>query len=254
MSMDASKKKEISDKVRWLARYPNNEAKRFKRYVINGLKFRTKDSEVTKKTQNSGVCVVTEGGAIYYGVLIDIIELNYSDRFRYVLFKCQWADVISGRGCKKDEFGFSLVNFSRLIHTGDQLIDEPYVLASQASQVFYVEDVRHKDWMVVVRTKPREVFDVGIQALDDDDEVDTYMENVPYDVTIDDACDDVNDNHAWARVDEEGTIYDTPLISEDELLEQDFIDDEELSDDVYESNDDESNDDGSNDDESSDDD
>ena len=140
---------------------------------------------------------------------------------------------------------------------GDQLIDEPYVLASQALQVFYVEDVRHKDWVVVVRTKPREVFDVGVQALDDDDDDDkvyTYMENVPYNVTIDDACDDANDNHAWARVDEEGTIYDTPLISEDEFLEQDFIDDEELSDDVYESNDDESNDDGSNDDESSDDD
>ena len=108
--------------------------------------------------------------------------------------------------------------------------------------------------MVVVRTKPSEVFDVGIQALDDDDEVNTYMENVPYNVTTDDACDDVNDNHTWAWVDEEGTIYDTLLISEDELLEQDFIDDEELSDDFYESNDDESNDDGSNDDESSDDD
>ena len=191
------------------------------------MKFRTKYFEVTRKTQNSGVCAVTEGGATYYDVLIDIIELNYSDKFRYVLFKCQWADVISGRGCKKDEFEFSLVNFSRLIHTGDQLIDEPYVLASQASQVFYVEDVRHKG-VVVVRTKPREVFDVGIQALDDDDEVDTYLENVPYDVTTDDACDDVNDNHAWARVDEEETIYDTPLISEDELLKQDFIDDEEL--------------------------
>ena len=120
--------------------------------------------------------------------------------------------------------------------------------------MFYVEDMRHKDWMVVVKTKPREVFDVGIEAVDDDEEVDTYMENVPYNVTTDDACDDANDNHAWARVNEEGTIYDTPLISEDELLEQDFIDDEELSDDVYQSNDDESNDDGSNDDESSDDD
>ena len=109
-----------------------------------------------------------------------------------------------------------------MIHTGDQLIDEPYVLASQALQVFYVEDVRHKDWVVVVRTKPREVFDVGIQALDDDDdddEVETYMENVPYNVTTDDACDDANDNHAWALVVEEGTIYDTSLISEDELLE-----------------------------------
>ena len=78
--------------------------------------------------------------------------------------------------------------------------------------------------------------------------------NVPYNITIDDACDDANDSYAWARVNEEGTIYDTPLISEDELLEQYFIDDEELSDDVYESNEDESNDDGSNDDESSDDD
>ncbi|XP_050259394.1 uncharacterized protein LOC126704425 [Quercus robur] len=108
--------------------------------------------------------------------------------------------------------------------------------------------------MVVVKTKLREVFDVGIEAVDDEEEVDTYMENVPYNVITDDTCDDANDNHAWARVNEEGTIYDTSLISEDELLEQDFIDDEELSDDVYQSNDDESNDDGSNDDESSDDD
>ncbi|XP_075640179.1 uncharacterized protein LOC142611913 [Castanea sativa] len=218
MSMDACKRKELFDKVRWFARYLDNEAKWFKRYVINGLKFHTKDFEITRKTQNSGVCVVTEGGATYYGVLIDIIELNYSDK---------------------------------LIHKGDRLIDEPYVLASQALQVFYVEDVRHKDWMVVVQTKPREVFDVGIKAIDDDEEVDTYMENVPYNVTTDDACDDANDNHAWARVDEEGTICDTPLISEDELLEEDFIDDEELSDDIYESNDDGSSDDESSGDDSS---
>ena len=48
---------------------------------------------------------------------------------------------------------------------------------------------------------------------------------------------------------EEGTIYDTLLPSEDELLEQNFIDDVELSNDVYESNDDNSNDDDCNDDE-----
>ena len=124
--------------------------------------------------------------------------------------------------------------------------------------MFYVEDVRHKNWAVVVKTKPREVFDVGLNAShdddddddDDDDEVGTYHENVPYNITTDDACDDANDNHAWARVNEEWTIYDTPLISEDKLLEQDFINDEELSDDVYESHDDESNNDESSDDES----
>ena len=73
----------------------------------------------------------------------------------------------------------------------------------------------------------------------------TYLENVPYNITTDDACDDANDNYAWAWVNEKGTIYDTPLINENELLEQDFIDDEKLSDDVYEFNDDESNDDES---------
>ena len=111
MSMGASEKKKLSDKVTWLARYPNNEVKQFKRYVINGVKFHTKNSEVTRKTQNNKVCVVIEGGATYYGVLIDIIELNYSDRYRYVLFKCQWVDVISGRGCKKMSLDFPLSIF-----------------------------------------------------------------------------------------------------------------------------------------------
>ena len=79
--MDASKKKKLSDKVIQFARYPDNEVKQFNRYVINGLKFHTKDSKAIKKTQNSGVCVVTECGATYYGVLIDIIGLNYSNKY-----------------------------------------------------------------------------------------------------------------------------------------------------------------------------
>ena len=97
MSIDASVKKKLSNKVIWLARYPDNEAKQFNHYAINGVKFCTKDFGVTRRTQNSGVCVVTEGGATYYGVLIDIIQLNYFNKYRYILFKCQWVDVISGR-------------------------------------------------------------------------------------------------------------------------------------------------------------
>ena len=95
----SSEKKKLSDKVIWLARYADNEAKQFKRYVINGMKFHTKDSKATRKTQNSGVCIVNEGGATYYGILINIIELNYFDKYRYILFKCQWVDIIGGRGC-----------------------------------------------------------------------------------------------------------------------------------------------------------
>ena len=81
---------------------------------------------------------------------------------------------------------------------GGRLIDKSYELTFQVSQVFYVEDVRYKDWAVVVKKKPREVFDVDINAShgDDDDEMGTYLENVPYNITTDDACDDTNDNHA----------------------------------------------------------
>ena len=79
--MDASEKNKLSDKVIWLVRYLDNESKQFKHYIINGVKFRTKDSEVTRKTQNSRVCIATESGVTYYGVLINIIELNYSDKY-----------------------------------------------------------------------------------------------------------------------------------------------------------------------------
>lgn len=86
--MDNTRKQQLSDKIKWLARGPNTEARRFKRHVVNGFKFRVKSSEETKKTQNSGVCVVVEGGSLYYGILSDIVELNYFDKLRYVLFKC----------------------------------------------------------------------------------------------------------------------------------------------------------------------
>ena len=118
--MDVDESEKLPEKVIWLARYPNNEVKRFKHYVLNGLKFRTKDFEANRKTQNIGVSVATKGGVTYYGVLTDITELKYSEKLQYVLFKCEWVDVESGRGYKTDKFGFPLVNFTRLIQ---RLID-----------------------------------------------------------------------------------------------------------------------------------
>ena len=91
---------------------------------------------------------------MFYGVLTNIIELNYSGNIRHMLFKCTWVDDQNRRGYKNNEFGFPMVNFTHSIHGGEEIVDEPYVLASQTTQVFYVEDKRHKDWYVVVKTKP----------------------------------------------------------------------------------------------------
>nr|DAD23150.1 TPA_asm: hypothetical protein HUJ06_024613 [Nelumbo nucifera] len=100
-----------------------------------------------------------EGEINYYGALIDIIQLDYSIRYKLVLFKCDWVDI--NKGCKKDSFGFTLVNFNHLKHMGNYVTDDPFVLASQVKKVFYVEDESHKDWLVVMHAKIRDMYDMG---------------------------------------------------------------------------------------------
>ena len=107
----SSEKKKLSDKVIWLAWYPNNETKQFKHYFINDVKFRTKNSEATRKTQNSGVCVVTDGGATYYGVLTDIIELNYPDKIDMYYSNVNGSTLLVGEDAKKISLDFPLSIF-----------------------------------------------------------------------------------------------------------------------------------------------
>ncbi|XP_060182958.1 uncharacterized protein LOC132612901 [Lycium barbarum] len=148
----------ISDDMKFLAQGPAQDARRFSAYNINGFKFRTLSREQGLKTQNSGVFLVSDTSCVassadryarqadlpYYGRLEDIIELNYYGRFRVVLFKCQWADTTRNRGFKSDVWKFNCVNFSKLIHTGDREDDDPYIEASQANMVYYVDDETDK--------------------------------------------------------------------------------------------------------------
>ncbi|XP_058111729.1 uncharacterized protein LOC131255051 [Magnolia sinica] len=155
-------------------------------------RFHTRDHERDLKTQNSGVIVMANassfastsdrnpviGDVDYYDVLIDIIELDYCGSKKVVLFRCDWVDVrTQGRGIKKDEFGFTLVNFKQLWHTGRNLYDEPYVLVTQVQQVFYVPDPIDRDWHVVIRSKPRDLFEMGMNDSFVDN--DTYLQSLP---------------------------------------------------------------------------
>jgi len=111
------------------------------------------------KSQNSGVfltsstsCVassvdnnIREANLAYYGKLEDIIELNYYGHFKITLFKCKWVNTTKDKGFKKDPWGFNCIIFSRLIHTGDREEHDPYIEASQAEMVYYVNDEVKKD-------------------------------------------------------------------------------------------------------------
>ena len=60
---------------------------------------------------------------------------------RYVLFKCDWADITRDRRYKVDEYEITSVNFTNLVHTEEQITDDPYMLSSQASiLVFRAKD------------------------------------------------------------------------------------------------------------------
>ena len=67
---------------------PMVSAVQYNRYMVNEKLFRTIAYDVGRRYQNSGVCVPTLDDEIYYRKLTQIIEVEYYDRTKYVLFKC----------------------------------------------------------------------------------------------------------------------------------------------------------------------
>jgi hypothetical protein len=91
------------------------------------------------------------------------------------------------------------VNFNHLVHMGELIQDEPYVLTSQVDQVFYVEYGTNPNWVCAVRTKPCNVYDIG-QGDGSNEDGTTYHECVPLVLATDDLP-DTNDEFEYDRPD-----------------------------------------------------
>ncbi|XP_057740110.1 uncharacterized protein LOC130957259 [Arachis stenosperma] len=110
-----------SKELKLLACGPMIHARRFRAYNVNGYKFQTVTKENGMKTQNSGVYVS-------------------SNTRSYASMRDNRVAVGGVPGIKQDHLGLTSVNFSRPIHTGNREEDEPYILASEAQLVYYVDD------------------------------------------------------------------------------------------------------------------
>ena len=90
-----------------------------------------------KATMKSGMCIQSSNGGNsqdnFYSLLDEIIEIEYHGLLiRVVLFKCMWFDHIKGMNVYRK---FNLVEIN---HKKRYMKYEPFVLAQQAIQVYYV--------------------------------------------------------------------------------------------------------------------
>ncbi|XP_031105391.1 uncharacterized protein LOC116010220 [Ipomoea triloba] len=85
-----------TDALYSLACGPQVCSRKYTACIVNGVRFHTKDRDSRHKTQNSGIVVQGNHGdelIDFYGVLNEVIELEYIKDHRIVLFKCDWFDI-----------------------------------------------------------------------------------------------------------------------------------------------------------------
>ncbi|KAJ8761601.1 hypothetical protein K2173_004377 [Erythroxylum novogranatense] len=129
-------------------------------YFVNGYKYHTESHGHTMSSINSGVSI--QGELMdYYGKIIEILEVEYPvlPVKRCVIFKCNWYDPTPNIGTKvHNRYNVVEINFRRRLRQF-----EPFILAMQARQVYYVPfpSLRHDkaDWLAVCKVKPRGVFE-----------------------------------------------------------------------------------------------
>ncbi|KAL0541535.1 hypothetical protein IC582_021587 [Cucumis melo] len=200
----------VSDNLRWIAHGPHPFVITYSGYAINGCRYHTKSSEKDRSVQNSGVSLVAKtmqvssskdknpviGDMSFYGVIQEIWDLNYNT-LNVSVFKCDW--VQNSGGVQIDELGYTLVDLNRVGNNSDS-----FILASQAKQVFYVEDLSDVRWSVVL-TPPQRDFE---DRYNDDELGDTILrcEGIPNDMPDVYLNNDLDENvSTYVRSDCEGT-------------------------------------------------
>ncbi|KAL5743877.1 hypothetical protein ACOSQ2_026993 [Xanthoceras sorbifolium] len=125
--------------------------------------------DCNQRTQNCGVLVKGEHGGKsidFYGVLKDIIAVPYLGENKVVIFKCD------------------CVNIRNIWYKND-----PFVLACQTQQVFYLNNIKlGDDWRVIDKSQPRGNYD----DIDDDMLCRNDMGTIDVDVNVKDQNDAID--------------------------------------------------------------
>ncbi|KAA0042143.1 transposase [Cucumis melo var. makuwa] len=113
-----------------IAHGPSPDVTTYSGYIINGYYYHTKRCDDIRRVQNSGVSITATTMKVS----------SSKDK----------NPVISG--VKVDELGFTIVDLKRIGHKSYS-----FILATQAKQVFYVQDSANPEWSVVLTSPQRTI-------------------------------------------------------------------------------------------------
>ena len=94
-------------------------------------------------------------------------------KFKIPLLKCRWVHL---NHVLVDEYGWTYVNLNRMGYMND-----PFILANQPTQIFYVKDLAHLQYHVLMHGKRRIV---GVEGVVDEDEYNQFDELPPIGVRV----------------------------------------------------------------------
>ena len=119
--------------------------------IVGGVRFHTLERDFRRTTQNSGVMVIEKGsGGIanndFYGVLDEVLNVQYPFGPRAWLFKCRWFETNKNKNHgTHEQLDYKSINKSCF-----WFAEEPVILATQAHQVFYLEYPKNGiNWKIV---------------------------------------------------------------------------------------------------------
>jgi hypothetical protein len=75
----------------------------------------------------------------YYGYIEEIWELHNGPTFKIPWFRCKWVKLTRGRVVVDQKYGMTTVDLNNIAY-----IDEPFVLANDVAQVFYLKNTSTK--------------------------------------------------------------------------------------------------------------
>ena len=163
----------------------------------------------------------------------DILEIEYNSclgRCVVVLFKCTWFDPIHGVRVHQEH------NLVDIKHQKKGCFDDPFILASQAQQVYYIPYPSMKDTWAVVKTNPRGIYELAqdTSLVEDDDNVavDQFLqENERLDIA---STNNDDDEPFPLQQGYEEVVDEVDEREEDESEDENLIDSDDDTDLIYE--------------------